>query len=125
MVVKSLPYLKDWLTGGGNGHPNPENPDAYIFCSTGRKNRGGKLERHAFSHQYIRYKNEVFPKFATPTEKGEDPNVPKEDKMIIREKMLTKPFKPYILRHTSINEKSHLNVACLRASKISAWDSAM
>jgi integrase/recombinase XerD len=108
LIVKSLPYLRDWLTGGGNGHPNPENPNAYIFCSTGRKNRGKKLARQAFSHQYMHYRRVVFPKLAAPMEEGGDPTVPEEDKKIIREKMLTRPFKPYILRHTSINEKRHV-----------------
>ena len=102
LIVKSLPYLRDWLSGGGNGHPNPENPDAYIFCSVGKKNRGRKLGRQAFSHQYINYRKVFFPRLL------ESPNVPEEDKQIIRDKMLTKPFMPYILRHTSINEKRHV-----------------
>ena len=101
LIVKSLPYLRDWLSAGGNGHPNPDNPEAYIFCSVGKKNRGRKLSRQAFSHQYIYYRTEFFPNLL------ESPNVPEEDKKIIKEKMLTRPFTPYILRHTSINEKRH------------------
>ncbi len=36
----SYPRLKDWLT---NGHPYAANPNAPLFCGTGRKNTGKRL----------------------------------------------------------------------------------
>jgi integrase/recombinase XerD len=103
VLIKSLPYLGDWLgTGGGHIHPMPENPDAYIFCGVGGRNLGKKLERHTFSHRYLLYKKEYFPSLL------KDPEVSAEDKKIISEKLLTKPMRPYILRHTALTEKGLL-----------------
>jgi integrase len=101
LLIKSLPYLRDWLSHGNN-HPMPENPNAYVLCGNGNKNRGNKLERHTFSHQYIKYRKILFPTLLL------SPDVPDEDKQIIKEKILTKPIRPYILRHTSLTEKAQL-----------------
>jgi integrase len=43
VLIKSLPYLREWL-GPGN-HLMPENPSAFILCGNGNKNMGGRLER--------------------------------------------------------------------------------
>ncbi|MGA7897532.1 MAG: zinc ribbon domain-containing protein, partial [Nitrososphaeraceae archaeon] len=50
---------------------------------------------------YTRLKNEVFKKLLT------NPNVTPEDKMKIRE-LLTKPWNPYIIRHSALTEKSKI-----------------
>jgi integrase/recombinase XerD len=99
LLVKSLPYLRDWLS---QGHPRPEDPNAYIFCGHGKRNLGHKLKRHTFSHKYIRYRKVLFPALL------KSPEVPDADKQIIKEKILTKPIRPYILRHTSLTEKSQI-----------------
>ncbi len=100
MLYKSLPYLKDWLSPGN--HSMPDNKQAYLFCGTGRRNRGRKLERHHFSHMYSNYKKYFHSLLASP-----DNNIPAEDKKIIKEKMLTKPWRPYVLRYTSLTEKAN------------------
>jgi len=100
LLVKSLPYLRDWLNNGN--HPRPEDPNAYIFCGDGKRNLGHKLKRHTFSHIYIRYRKVLFPNLLN------SPEVSAEDKQIIKEKILTKPIRPYILRHTSLTEKAQI-----------------
>jgi integrase/recombinase XerD len=97
MLYKSLPYLKDWLSAGN--HPMPDNPQAYLFCGLGFRNRGRKLERHHFSHMYHNYK--IYFKSLLNS-----PDVSAEDKKIIEEKMLTKPWRPYVLSYTSLTEKA-------------------
>lgn len=97
MLYKSLPYLKDWLSAGN--HPMPNNSQAYLFCGVGRRNKGRKLERHHFSHTYSHYKK-YFQSLLN------SPDLPAEDKKIIKEKMLTKPWRPYMLRHASLTEKA-------------------
>jgi hypothetical protein len=100
LLVKSLPYLRDWLSS--QGHPRTEDPNAYIFCGHGKRNLGHKLKRHTFTHKYIRYRRVLFPSLLN------SPEVPEEDKQIIKEKILTKPIKPYVLRHTSLTEKAQI-----------------
>ena len=100
LLIKSLPYIRDWLNGGK--HPTPENPNAYIFCGSGGRNRGRKLERHTFSHRYVYYRKYLFPKLLG------SPDVSDEDKKIIKEKIVTKPIKSYVLRHTSLTDKAQL-----------------
>lgn len=111
-LAKSLHYLRDWLN---NGHPRPEDPNAYILCGCGNRNLGRKLRRHTFSHIYIRYRKRLFPSLL------ESPEVPEKDKQIIREKILTKPIKPYILRHTSITEKSEQGLGEYNLRYLADW----
>jgi integrase/recombinase XerD len=92
----SYPRLKDWLT---NGHPYPGNPNAPLFCGTGRKNTGKKLAPNTMHAVYEAYKKERFPKLL------EDPTVPEEDKRKIRD-LLRKPWNPYIRRHSAATEIS-------------------
>jgi integrase len=99
LLVNSLPYLRDLLN---TQHPRPEDPNAYILCGNGKRNLGRKLKRHTYTHIYIRYRKRLLPSLL------KSPEVPEEDKEIIREKILTKPIIPYILRHTSLTEKGQL-----------------
>ena len=57
------------------------------------------MEKNTFSHQYIKYRKLLFPSML------KSPDVTEQDEKIIREKILTKPIRPYILRHTSLTEK--------------------
>ena len=98
MLYKSLPYVKDWLSPGN--HPFPDNLDAYILCGEGKKNFGRRLERHHYSHRYNEYKI-YFQKLLNSSD------VSTEDKKIIGEKMLSKPWRPYVLRYTSLTEKAN------------------
>jgi hypothetical protein len=91
----SLPRLKDWLT---NGHPFAGNPNAPLFCGTGRKNTGRRLTRHSINAMYERYKKKHF-----STRLLKDPTVPEEDKCRIRN-LLQKKWNPYVRRHTTVTE---------------------
>jgi integrase len=93
----AYPRLKDWLT---NGHPFPGNPNAPIFCGSGKKNTGRKLSSNTINAMYDRYKKVIFPKLL------EDPLVPEEpDKRVIRD-LLQKKWNPYVRRHTAATEIS-------------------
>jgi integrase/recombinase XerD len=94
----SYPRLKDWLT---NGHPYSANPNAPLFCGTGRKNTGKRLARNTMFTVYDNYKKVHFPRLL------ENPLlvVPEEDKRKIRD-LLRKPWNPYIRRHTAATEIS-------------------
>ena len=95
-LCNSLPRFKDWIT---NGHPFAANPNAPLFCGTGRKNTGRRLTRHSINAVYERYKKVVFPNML------KDPLVPEEDKRKIRD-LLQKKWNPYIRRHTTATEVS-------------------
>lgn len=90
----SYPRLKDWLT---SGHPFAGNPNAALFCSSGKKNNGRRLAAHTINAMYGRYKKVIFPKVL------KDPLVPEEDKRVIRD-LLKKPWNPYVRRHTAATE---------------------
>ena len=98
MLSKSLPYVKEWLAPGN--HPTPNNPEAYLLCGNGNRNRGGKLNRRSFTEAYRYYKEEFFPSLL------KSDIISESDKVIIKEKMLTRPWKPYVFRYTSLTEKS-------------------
>jgi integrase/recombinase XerD len=93
----AYPRLKDWLT---NGHPFPGNPNAHLFCGSGKKNTGRKLSSNTINAMYDRYKKVIFPKLL------EDPLVSEEpDKRVIRD-LLQKKWNPYVRRHTAATEIS-------------------
>lgn len=96
MLYDSLPYVKDWL----QVHPMPSNPQAYLLCGQGNRNRGRKLNRRHYSHMYNTHKK-YFQSLLN------SPDVHAEDKEIIKNKMLTKPWKPYVLRYSSLTEKAN------------------
>ncbi len=83
-INKLYPRLKDWLS---NGHPYATNPNAPLFCGSGRKNTGRRLADHTINTMYEHYKKVRFPKLL------EDPLVPEEDKRKIRD-LLKKPWNP-------------------------------
>jgi integrase/recombinase XerD len=93
----SYPRLKEWLSNGN--HPYPGNPNAPLFCGTGRKNTGRRLVPHSIYITYIKYKQVHFKQLL------QDPLVPEEDKRKIAD-LLKKPWNPYIQRHTTATEIS-------------------
>jgi len=97
MLYNSLPYVKDWL----QVHPTPGNPQAHLLCGSGKRNIGRKLHSRHYSHKYNDYKKY----FQAVLLKS--PDVSAEDKQIIKAKMLTKPWRPYVLRYTSLTEKAN------------------
>ena len=97
VLIDSIPYLKDYLD---HEHPQPGNPNAPLICGTG-KGLGRHIESVRIGVIYREYKNDFFPKLL------DSPSVLPEDKPKIRE-LLKKPWNPYILRHSSLTEKSKI-----------------
>jgi integrase len=97
VLIDSIPYVKDYLD---HEHPQPRNPNA-IFLSGNRRSLGRVLGIRAIETIYRQYKKELYPKLL------ESPNVLSEDKPKIRE-LLKKPWNPYILRHSSLTDKSKI-----------------
>jgi hypothetical protein len=93
----AYPRLKEWLSNGH--HPYPGNPNAPLFCGTGKKSIGRRITTHAIYAAYAHYKQVVFPKVL------QDPLVPEEDKRKVRD-LLKKPWNPHARRHTSATEIS-------------------
>ena len=96
-LIDSLPYLKEWIQ---QEHPTGSNSESWLFVSLG-KNYGSKLTYEGLVNRYDYFKKKYFPSFLA------DPTIPDPDKSIIRN-LLTKPFNPYVLRHSSLTEKSTL-----------------
>jgi|SRR5215208_2391386 len=97
VLIDSIPYLKDYLD---HEHPQPANPNA-ILLSGNRKSFGRAIGIVAVESIYRCYKNKFFPKLL------ESSNVMPEDKPRIKE-LLKKPWNPYILRQSSLTEKSKI-----------------
>src|SRR5919198_2815305 len=97
LLINSIPYVKDWLD---HEHPQPSNPNCIFLCGFG-KSLGRALYTNSIRDIYGKYKQEFFPKLL------ESPDVPPEDKAKIKE-LLSKPWNPYIRRHSAITEKSRI-----------------
>jgi integrase/recombinase XerD len=96
-LIQSLPYIKDWLAN----HPSRNNPNSPIFVGLGKQSMGRRqLTISGLDQLYKYYQREFFPKLL------EEPSVPIQDKEKIRNNLLTKPFSPYIRRHSSLTEKA-------------------
>jgi integrase/recombinase XerD len=94
-LIQSIPYVKDWLSN----HPSRNNPNSPLFVSLGRRSFGRQFTIDGLHHIYNHYKNEFFPDIMA------DPTIPNEDKEKIKN-LLSKPFNPYIRRHSALTEKS-------------------
>jgi integrase len=95
-LIFSIPYIKGWI----DSHPLTNNPDAFLFISLADSNFGQQLSENALYKQYTRsYKKRYFPKLL------EDSSIPEADKSYIRN-LLTKPWAPYIQRHSALTSKS-------------------
>jgi hypothetical protein len=91
--------MKDYLD---HEHPQPSNPNAVLLSgNSGTKSFGRPIGIMTVEFIYRYYKKELFPKLL------ESPSILPEDKPAIRE-LLKKPWNPYILRHSSLTEKSKI-----------------
>jgi integrase/recombinase XerD len=98
-LIQSIPYIKDWLSN----HPSRNNPNAPLFVSFDKHSMGRKqLAVSAIEQIYRYYQKEFFPKLLSTQGSAIIPN---EDKEKIKN-LLTKPFVPYIRRHSALTEKS-------------------
>jgi hypothetical protein len=96
-LIQSLPYIKDWLAN----HPSRNNSNSPVFVSLDKRSMGRKqLTITGLEQIYKYYQKEFFPKLL------EDPTVSVEDKENIKNNLLTKPFLPYLRRHSSLTEKA-------------------
>ena len=111
----SYPFLKEWLSMVH--HPFPSNPNAALFCGSGRKNTGRRISREAMQTVYRNYKKNHFSKLL------EDPTVPQEDKRKISE-LLKKPWNLYIRRHTAATEISKKLKDSMLTDQYMGWSSA-
>jgi len=93
-LINSLPYLKDWL----DEHPQQGNPNAPLICGY-NKSLGRRIRPSTITKLYKSYKTGLFSKLL------DNPDVSTEDKQRIKE-LLTKPWNPYIRRHSALTEKS-------------------
>jgi integrase len=94
-LIFSLPYIKDWL----DSHSLSTNPDAFLFVSLADNNFGNRLTENALYKVYTStYKKQYFPKLLNE-------KIPDVDKSYIRN-LLTKPWTPYIQRHSALTTKS-------------------
>lgn len=98
-LIISLPYYRAWL----ERHPEPNNPNAYVFRSMERtaRYRNVPLKPGSINALYWRLKHKEFPKLL------ERPDVPPEDKAKIRD-LLQKPWNPYLRRHISLTAKAKI-----------------
>ena len=94
-LIQSIPYVKDWLSN----HPSRNNPNSPLFVGLGTNSMGKQLTNNGLYGIYKDYKESFFPRLL------EDPTVPGEDKERIKG-LLSKPFNPYIRRHSALTEKS-------------------
>jgi integrase/recombinase XerD len=94
-LIQSIPYIKEWLSN----HPSRNNPNSPLFIGMSRHSMGKELTPKGIYTIYKNYKEEFFPKLL------KDSTVPNEDKEKIKV-LLTKPFNPYIRRHSALTEKS-------------------
>jgi integrase len=94
-LIQSIPYIKEWLSN----HPSRNNPNSPLFVGLTRSSMGKQLTVNGLYTIYKAYKEIFFPKLL------EDNTISNEDKEKIKG-LLTKPFNPYIRRHSALTEKS-------------------
>jgi integrase/recombinase XerD len=111
----AYPRFKDWLS---NGHPFAANPNSFLFCGTGTKNKGRRLATtNTMYVVYNMYKTIAFPKLL------QDPLVTEEDKRKIRD-LLKKPWNPYVRRHTAATEISRVLKDSVLIDQYMGWSHA-
>jgi integrase/recombinase XerD len=94
-LIQSIPYVKEWLSE----HPSRNNTNSRLFVALSNRSRGKPITVGGLYQIYKYYKDEFFPTLLN------DPSIPTEDREKIKV-LLTKPFNPYIRRHSAISEKS-------------------
>jgi len=96
-LIFSIPYVKDWI----DSHPTKaNNPNTFLFISLADSNFGEQLSENVLYKIYTRiYKKSYFRKLL------DDKEIPGPDKSFLRN-LLTKPWTPYIQRHSAVTAKS-------------------
>jgi uncharacterized protein YihD (DUF1040 family) len=94
-LIQSIPYVKEWLSN----HPSRNNSNSPLFIGLAKNSMGKQLTVHSIHGIYKDYKEKFFPKLL------QDNTIPNEDKEKIKH-LLSKPFNPYIRRHSALTEKS-------------------
>jgi integrase/recombinase XerD len=94
-LIQSIPYVKEWLSN----HPSRNNPNSPLFIGLARSSMGKQLSINGLYTIYKHYKESFFPKLL------KDNIISDEDKEKIKG-LLSKPFNPYIRRHSALTEKS-------------------
>lgn len=97
-LIFSVPYIKEWI----ELHPFANNNNSWLFVSLGDRSLGKQLTENGLYRQYIRsYRQKFFPKLLA------DPLLEEREKSLIRN-LLTKPWNPYIMRHSALTQKSQI-----------------
>ena len=97
-LIFSVPYIKEWI----ELHPFANNNSSWLFISLGDRSLGKQLTENGLYRQYIRsYRQRFFPKLLS------DPSLEEREKSLIRN-LLTKPWNPYIMRHSALTHKSQI-----------------
>ncbi len=97
-LIFSVPYVKEWI----ESHPLVNNPNSWLFISLGDSSFGKQLTENALYKQYSRnYKQKYFLKLSN------DPSIEERDRAYLRN-LLTKPWNPYIMRHSALTQKSQI-----------------
>lgn len=97
-LIFSIPFIKEWI----ESHPYANNPNSWLFISLGDRSFGKQLTENALYKLYSRnYKQKYFPKLL------KDDEIEERDKSYIRN-LLTKPWNPYIMRHSALTQKSQI-----------------
>jgi hypothetical protein len=97
-LMSSFPYVKEWLE---HHHPNARNKDAFLFVGMSDKSHGEAIKPNALTMIYTsHYRREFFPKLL------ENPNVPAEDKEVIKTMLNERKWNPYVIRHSALTIKS-------------------
>lgn len=96
-LIFSVPYVKDWI----NSHPAACNPNSYLFVSLSDRSYGQKLSGNALYKRYSDDLKNYFKKLS------KESSIPEGDRAYMKN-MLTKPWLPYIFRHSSLTEKSQI-----------------
>ncbi len=97
-LIFSVPYVKEWI----ESHPLVNNLNSWLFISLGDRSFGKQLTENAIYKQYHRnYKQKYFPRLL------DDQNIDQRDRSYLRN-LLTKPWAPYIQRHSALTKKSQI-----------------
>ena len=97
-LIFSIPYIKEWM----ELHPLANNSNAWLFISLGDRSFGKQVTENGLYKQYHRnYKQKYFRNLLN------NQSIEERDKAYLRN-LLTKPWNPYIMRHSALTQKSQI-----------------
>jgi integrase len=101
-IINAIPYVKEWIN---IHHPQRRNSNAFFIPTLDKRYKrfGYKMSSMSLNHIYRNYRYNFFPKLLE--RKGEA--LPEEDRQKIQ-KLLRKPWNPYIRRHTALTQKAQI-----------------